>query len=450
MNAQKQPFLTRRKFEKNGLCQNSTDGALQAWSLLFLCRVLLESQAQAISAQKHPFCLELAFPMGEQGTLLAVIALIVAVVGIFLPIPLTLMRSAGCERSLRRMISAVSSAWRMASEGLWKRLAADRKIEVAIVSGVRFVTKLERHPNMALVQGTGMHTTHSAEHIARCNALHAVVFPAPSSAIGGYRKPDVRATLGASGRYEHDGQAQKSQQKNVEILGMGPGSFASAWFVEARRPLDVSSDPDRCSEFDRRKFAVGSGALCLSQGSCKRKCSERADCHHVQTYVNEEVCYLKPLACEAEDHWYADQEYFAFVKSERTVGCSEQPLSIPPSTLATTAAPVTQPDGEELAPDSARARAQRVLGLLLLGPAGEARQEHGATRHGGVCEPLLGHHMRFRTNGFTGDSARECYLHDVRRATCEGRSGWPSTKLLHAACEGSIAREAGRSEGDST
>ncbi|CAE7927492.1 unnamed protein product, partial [Symbiodinium necroappetens] len=216
------------------------------------------------------------------------------------------------------------------------------------------------------------------------------------------------------------------------------------------RPLDVSSDPDRCSEFDRRKFAVGSGALCLSQGSCKRKCSERADCHHVQTYVNEEVCYLKPLACEAEDHWYADQEYFAFVKSERTVGCPEQPLSIPPSTLATTAAPVMKPDGEELAPDSARARAQRVLGLLLLGPAGEARQEHSATRHGGVCEPLLGHHMRFRTNGFTGDSARECYLHDVRRATCEGRSGWPSTKLLHAACEGSTVREAGRSEGDST
>ena len=34
------------------------------------------------------------------GTLLAVIALIVAVVGIFLPIPLTLMRSAGCERHI--------------------------------------------------------------------------------------------------------------------------------------------------------------------------------------------------------------------------------------------------------------------------------------------------------------------------------------------------------------
>ncbi|CAE7565960.1 unnamed protein product [Symbiodinium sp. CCMP2592] len=114
------------------------------------------------------------------------------------------------------------------------------------------------------------------------------------------------------------------------------------------RPLDVSSDPDRCSEFDRRKFAVSSGALCLSQGSCKRKCSERADCHHVQTYVNEEVCYLKPLACEADDHWYADQEYFAFVKSDLTVGCPEQPLSRPPSTLATTAAPLAQRDGEEL------------------------------------------------------------------------------------------------------
>ncbi|CAE7462449.1 unnamed protein product [Symbiodinium sp. KB8] len=360
MNAQKQPFLTRRKFEKNGLCQNSTDGALQAWSLLFLCRVLLESQAQAISAQKHPFCLELAFPMGEQGTLLAVIALIVAVVGIFLPIPLTLMRSAGCERSLRRMISAVSSAWRMASEGLWKRLAADRKIEVAIVSGVRFVTKLERHPNMALVQARAcranwcgrcscmwLRTAKSRAWMRECHRFDSKLDTSDAVDIASRtcERPWVRlGAMSTTGRARKTSGANhglcllcvvqaSSIQQTRQVLNMlrwppllvlfVVERVVDAWDVNGAwqlcigvvcrsRPLDVSSDPDRCSEFDRRKFAVGSGALCLSQGSCKRKCSERADCHHVQTYVNEEVCYLKPLACEAEDHWYADQEYFAF------------------------------------------------------------------------------------------------------------------------------------------
>ena len=44
-----------RKVEKNGLCQNCTFGALQAWSLHFLWQVLLKTETQAINAQKQAF-----------------------------------------------------------------------------------------------------------------------------------------------------------------------------------------------------------------------------------------------------------------------------------------------------------------------------------------------------------------------------------------------------------
>ena len=85
-----------------------------------------------------------------------------------------------------------------------------------------------------------------------------------------------------------------------------------------------------------------------------------------------------------------------------------------------------------------------------------------------MCEPLLGHHMPFRTNGFAGDfcssgeqarARARCVRTQARRgdhkwpapaaagavacggvlsasrpgrATCEGRSGWPSAKHPHA------------------
>ena len=46
---------TAEKFEKNGLCQNCTFGALQAWSLHFLWQVLLKTETEAINAQKQLF-----------------------------------------------------------------------------------------------------------------------------------------------------------------------------------------------------------------------------------------------------------------------------------------------------------------------------------------------------------------------------------------------------------
>ena len=45
-------FDTAEKFEKNGLCQNCTFGALQAWSLHFLWQFLLKTETQAINAQE--------------------------------------------------------------------------------------------------------------------------------------------------------------------------------------------------------------------------------------------------------------------------------------------------------------------------------------------------------------------------------------------------------------
>ncbi|CAJ1380373.1 unnamed protein product [Effrenium voratum] len=87
--------------------------------------------------------------------------------------------------------------------------------------------------------------------------------------------------------------------------------------------LDVSGEPRRCSEEDRRRLNAGPNALCASEAVCRDLCAGRHDCHTAQVLTTGEVCYLKPMACERANTWYRDEFYLGFVKSGLPKGCPD-------------------------------------------------------------------------------------------------------------------------------
>ncbi|CAJ1350637.1 unnamed protein product, partial [Effrenium voratum] len=87
--------------------------------------------------------------------------------------------------------------------------------------------------------------------------------------------------------------------------------------------LDVSGEPRRCSEEDRLRLNAGPNALCASEAVCRDLCAGRHDCHTAQVLTTEEVCYLKPMACERANTWYRDEFYLGFVKSGLPKGCPD-------------------------------------------------------------------------------------------------------------------------------